>query len=896
MSAYIYLILFSYVVIKHMYNSLATKELGIEQLPYVYIAIAITALALTPLYTRLTSTTRLNRLIIGIAIFLMCNLLLFWWLLRLTRSPVLFYVLRIWTSLYGVLTVSQSWTLAKYVFDAREGRRVIPVLGLAAGVGAWSGSKLTERFAELVGTESLAVFCIVCLGGSIILLTRVWKQRSKKGRPTEAVYHQSHPPIGDLLRMTLDRIRSSRHLALLVGITTSMMAVSQITEFQFLVYGDEIRESTDGLTAFLGQWESRISIVAIVMQLLLMGPLRRFFGAGAVLPLPILIGGASIWVIVGATGAAVTAAKIVDGSLRYSVNRSGLELLYLPLPERVMKTTKAFIDVVADRLARGLAGVLVLVFYSWLGISMERLSFVSAAIAGGWLFCVITVRRAYVNAYRNSLRRRNLDLGQVNFEITEKEIIEDISAALDGTTRQVIYALRVLESAGPIPRSINLEKLLRHPSPEVREGALRLLSRGDGSSAVLDHATAFLTGADDGVRAESAQYISLHSNRARRDVMAELCSSPDQRVRSAAVEAISRHGVRAIDMEPIVKRLIEDAHDDDSEARRQAAQALGLLRPTSPLLPRLDRLINDESIDVAIAATVSAGNVGRRSLVPMLIAKFLDRRTRPAAREALAKFGDGIIGTLEDHLNDRHERTVLRANVLRVLLMTGTQKAADVLLNSIVDGDASFRFRTIRTLSKLRHRHPELRFDGNKIKAEVRAEAEAYYRDRVAWADLDDPPGAGPGYALLRRVLEERASTSLEAMFRLLGLRYRQNDLYLAHTRLAGDRTTRARAIMLIESVVERDVRHLIMPIVDARSLEEIVARARSRYHIAEDTPVGHLAALLRANDNWLRTCSIFAVGELDERSLADDVGTSRHHTNRLVRDTAERVYGKLTR
>jgi HEAT repeat protein len=676
-----------------------------------------------------------------------------------------------------------------------------------------------------------------------------------------------------------------------------MMTVSQITEFQFLVYGDEIEQSTDGLTAFLGLWESRISILAIVFQILLLGPLRRFFNAGAVLPLPLLLGAASMWVIAGATGAAVTAAKIVDGSLRYSVNRSGLELLYLPLPERVMKATKAFIDVIADRIARGFAGVLVLVCFVWLGISMERLSIVSAAIVIGWLSCVFAVRREYVNSYRKSLRRRDLDLSQVNFEITEKEIVEDINAALDGTPRQVIYALRVLESAGSIPRSINMEKLLDHPSPEVRESALGLLTNAPRVDSVLARANeSLITSPDAGVRAESAQYVSMHSGRPRREVVAELCASPDAKVRAAAIEAISRHGARGVDLTPMAQRLLADARDGDDEARRLAAQALGLLDSHSPLLARLDTLINDESIEVAIAAAVSAGLVKRRSLVPVLIGKFLDRRTRPAALEALTRFGDSVIGTLEDHLNDPHERTVVRANALRALLMIGTQRAADVLLESIDDGDASFRFRTIRTLSKLRRRHPELQFDGRKVHAEVTAEVETYYRACAARVGLDDHRDTGPAYALLQRVLEERTATSLEAMFRLLGLHYQQHDMYLAHTRLTGTRTIRARAIMLIESVVDSDMRRLLMPIVDARSREENATRARARYHIRENTPLEHIATTLHANDAWLRACGIHAAGELGARALAGEVAQSRDHKSRLVRDTADIVYEKLTR
>ncbi|MDH3217539.1 MAG: hypothetical protein OEN01_14855, partial [Candidatus Krumholzibacteria bacterium] len=133
MTGYIYLVIFSYLILKPMTRSLFVKSLGTEQLPFVYMLVALVAGVVAAFYTQLATKIRLDRLINVTTLFLMGNLLLFWWLLAIEiKSAFLFFSLWIWASIYGVLTVSQFWLLANYVFDPREAKRIFPLLAAAA--------------------------------------------------------------------------------------------------------------------------------------------------------------------------------------------------------------------------------------------------------------------------------------------------------------------------------------------------------------------------------------------------------------------------------------------------------------------------------------------------------------------------------------------------------------------------------------------------------------------------------------------------------------------------------------------------------------------------------------------------------------------------------------------
>ena len=76
--------------------------------------------------------------------------------------------------------------------------------------------------------------------------------------------------------------------------------------------------------------------------------------------LPLLLGLGALGVALGGGLAAALLMKGADGTLRYSVHRTGTELLYVPLPDGLRSRAKPFLDVVGQRGGQALAS-----FTSW---------------------------------------------------------------------------------------------------------------------------------------------------------------------------------------------------------------------------------------------------------------------------------------------------------------------------------------------------------------------------------------------------------------------------------------------------------------------------------------------------------------------------------------------------
>ena len=64
-------------------------------------------------------------------------------------------------------------------------------------------------------------------------------------------------------------------------------------------------------------------------------------------------------------------ARVLDTSLRYTVDKTTREILFLPLPADIKYQAKPFVDVTMDRLSKGMGALLILVLIKPWGLNLE---------------------------------------------------------------------------------------------------------------------------------------------------------------------------------------------------------------------------------------------------------------------------------------------------------------------------------------------------------------------------------------------------------------------------------------------------------------------------------------------------------------------------------------------
>ena len=202
-----------------------------------------------------------------------------------------------------------------------------------------------------------------------------------------------------------------RHLRVMIAIIVVMFVVDETTDFQFNFMARARYHDRDSLTAFIATFYVYMSVVSFCMQFFVTGWLMRQLGVGGTLkisPASIALFSISAAAVPG-IGTSV-ATKFLESLNRYTINKTAMELLYLPLPADLRNRTKAFMDIFVDRSGRGLAGVLlaILVGLGWGNPRTIAVLTVAACIL--WLVLASRAQNEYLRTVKGRLERRRLDL------------------------------------------------------------------------------------------------------------------------------------------------------------------------------------------------------------------------------------------------------------------------------------------------------------------------------------------------------------------------------------------------------------------------------------------------------------------------------------------------------
>ena len=475
MLAYYLILLMTFYFLKPARDSLFLVKLSPQQLPWVFILSAVAAVPVTAIYSRAAARMSLLKLTNATTVVLFICLVGLRLLVRLD-SEWIFYLLYIWVGIYGILVTAQFWLLANAVYDPSQAKRLFALLGSAGIIGAVVGGELTNYLVKISGmpTENLLLVCAGLLVVSTALITAIWRLRGLAREEIAPAEEQSGFALVGVVRA----VRQSRLLWLIVALIAVAVMASTFIDYIFKDIGYQgYAGDKDGMTAFFGRFYGRVSLISLAIQILLSYRILRALGVGgAILMMPCAVMTGSISVVLAPAVLSAVFLKGAEGSLEYSIDRIGRELLFLPVPLDVKKRTKVFIDIFVDRWFRGLAGVLLAVLTLALAFSARQLALVLAALVIGWAMIAWAVRREYANAFRLALERRDIDLSDIRFRIDDSATLKALTASLSSQNhRQVAYALDLLKSAKSPQLIQDVAPLLKHRSAEVRRKAVEFL-------------------------------------------------------------------------------------------------------------------------------------------------------------------------------------------------------------------------------------------------------------------------------------------------------------------------------------------------------------------------------------------------------------------------------------
>lgn len=862
MSLYLLCVMVAYYILKPVSAAMFLNKFNIDKLPYLYILIAGGGGVLAYLYTRLALHSSLTVAVTWTMLIAVICLIALWWLIGLNLSWML-YVFNVWVSLFSITLFSQGWLVAANVFDSREAKRLYGLLGLGAVVGAAIGSAVTTFTVKIVGTRNLILACAVMVllaFGAFLGAVRQRGESLLRARAADA------EKLEFSARDIFAAVARYRHLQVIIAIILLTFIVDELVDFQFQAMAKH-RFRGDQLTAFFGGFYVYLNLISLVLQLFFTAWVVRHVGVGGtlqIMPVSITLASLAAAAVPGLASAVVL--RFSEAVNRYTFNRTGMELLYLPLPSSLKNRTKAFVDIFVDRFGRGIAGIL-LAAMLWAGLrDMRIVAMLTLVFTGAWILLARMAQREYTGTVRGRIERRRLELEDARLTVGDPGTLRLLEQTVESVNaRQACYALSMLAEAPEYDLVPLLRRLSASPLLEMRAKVYDVAG-SIGSVELLAAALAEIQAPESQIVKPAVAYVLAVSPEAAQRAAAFL-NHVNATVVDGVIEALRDKCELARDVLTPAWIAAAAAHADP-ERRRMAASAIAVRAEETV---ELARLLDDLDPRVVAAACRAAGRVRSRASLDRIVCRLDDPALRSVVIESLTAYGAGICGALGDSLADESLPMGVRRQIPRVLKLILDQRSVDVLLKALARPELSIRAAVLRALSHLRETAPRLDYGETFVTEQILQEARHYFELYSALEPFRNHKNTPTATGLLTRALEERLQQTIERLFHLLGLRYPPEDMHAAY--LAVRRRRREQflaALDFLDTVLERPLKRVLLPLLDGS--EGLAERGRDLFGVEARDAEAAVRDLIRSPDPWLSACAMAAAAEQKFYRLAPDI------------------------
>jgi len=394
------LLLAAYYLLKTVRESLILAESGAEVKAYSSAAQAILLLGVVPLYGWMATHLNRNRLIRWTTLFFASNLIVFFLLGRAGfREGFVYYI---WVGIFNVFMVAQLWAFAADLFTEEQGKRLFPLLGIGASVGAVAGAWAAGRLIAPVGPYNLMLISAFALC-ICALLARLAGYTITK-RTGESEKRKDKQPLGSEGGFQL--ILSDPYLRLIAVLTILLNIVIGSGDFIFgkllLNHANEVVGSAATLLkarkAYIGAYYAHyygwINLFSFLIQSFLVSRIFKRIGVRASLfVLPALSLVTFVSIIASPVLAVVRVLKIGENSSNYSLQNTVRQALLLPTSREAKYKANAAIDTFCVRLGDVLQAAVVFIGSSVLHFGIRSFAGVSLAMTVVWILVAVRLYR-----------------------------------------------------------------------------------------------------------------------------------------------------------------------------------------------------------------------------------------------------------------------------------------------------------------------------------------------------------------------------------------------------------------------------------------------------------------------------------------------------------------------
>lgn len=759
-----------------------------ERLVFVYVAVALGTLLVTPLCARLVKWVGAQNALVWTLLFSAFGV---GWFRLLPPSVPGVFGLYVFASLTVTLLVAEFWIMASSLFTAAQGRRLFGPLAAGGVLGAILGASLSALLLLDHGVEQLLVYGSMAfvLGAGVATYFD----------PEEEASGADVPWAAPLLVKSAS-LRQEPFVWKLASIVALSTALSVVVDYVF-----KARAVSSLHDAELGSFFARYHLLSnggsLLLQVFLTGPLVARLGVlGVSLFTPSLLAlGAVVATFSGAALSTSVALRGLDGALRNSVHRVGLELLWAPIERGQKARAKAVVEGIVVRGAQAATALCLLGLTTTGHATLPALTFIAAVLAALWLGASLSVQRPYLELFRKALGRGDLarELGPADLDLTA------IQALLEALARpnpdDVIAAMNLLAERG---RSRLIPALiLYHHDERVLTRALELLSDSERrdwlalGERLLEHAS-------EDVRSAAVRALGLaHAH----DALERAAQHADPIVRTRAALHLTQLGGRDIRTDPRVQRALAAEGPEGLTLRLALIEAIAV-HPTAEGPALLLELARDPVLTSAATAALAVS--ADLSALDFLIGRLETRSDREHAQRGLVRLGAPAFEELVARLDDPEtpRRILLHLPLTLAAYRTPASVRALLLLLRSQAHPGFVRYKALRGLQMLAT-ETRLPIDLKPVLAEIERNATEYLRMFALALPLRQEPAARErtSLSLVLGLVEDKRQQAQQRIERLVQIAQRTDDVSRVFMALrSSDRHERASATEYLDALARR--------------------------------------------------------------------------------------------
>ena len=396
MTLAMFVILGAYYMLKTAREVFILSEGGAEVKSYSSAGQAILLLVLVPAYGAFASRVNRIQLVQWVTLFFVSHLVLF--LIALSAGLHIGIVYFLWVGIFNLMVIAQFWAFAADLYSQEQGKRLFPLIGVGASLGAWVGSVRAGQLMEAMGPERLMVGAsaglVVC-----VLLARLVNRVTHKTEPAGSAARIEEQPLGTQNGFAM--VFADRYLLLIAALTVLLNVVNTTGEYLFGRYvvetavamhgagpeGEALREQFIGST--YSRLYSTVNLIGFLLQMFVVSRVFKFLGVYKSLFIHPAIAFAGYLLMLRAPSISTMGwLKVADNSVDYSLGNTTKQALWLPTSREAKYKAKQAVDSFFVRAGDVLQAGLVFVGER-LAFAVPAFAAVNLVLVGGWLAVVV---------------------------------------------------------------------------------------------------------------------------------------------------------------------------------------------------------------------------------------------------------------------------------------------------------------------------------------------------------------------------------------------------------------------------------------------------------------------------------------------------------------------------